>query len=343
MGGALGQVVTEDDDMAAYIARRFIYSLILVVLTSLLSFLVINLPPGDYATFYLQQLEMEGTKVTQEELDNIRLMYGLDRPVYVQYFRWVGRLLQGDMGRSFRYDRPVKELIWERLPVTIGLSLMTMFVSYLIAIPIGVYSAVRQYSLGDYAFTVLSFVGVSVPDFILALVLMIFFYFAFGVSVGGLFSLEYAPAPWRQAIFSDLLKHLPLTVLIVGLSGTAGMTRNLRAMLLDELLRPYVQTARAKGLKERQLLWKYPIRLAVLPMVSTIGWSLRGIFSGSTIVSIVLNLPTVGPLLFTALRSQDMYLASSVVLILTVLTLIGTFISDVLLVWLDPRIRYIRE
>jgi peptide/nickel transport system permease protein len=326
--------------MRAYLARRFLYAVILVAMSSVLSFLIITLPPGDYATYYLQRLEAEGTKVTREELEKIKIMYGLDQPVYVQYFRWVGRLLHGDMGRSFVYDRPVVELIAERLPATLGLSILTLVLSLSISILVGVYSALRQYSLGDYVATVLCFIGASTPDFLLALTLLMVFQRTLGVSVTGLFSVDYAQAPWSWAKLVDLLRHLPVPLLIIGLSGTAGGIRNMRAMLLDELRKPYVQTARAKGLTERHLLWKYPIRLALVPMVSTIGWSLRGIFSGSTIVAIVLNLPTIGPLLYTSLRSQDMYLASSTVLITSVLTVIGTFISDVLLVWVDPRIRY---
>ncbi len=326
--------------MRAYLARRFLYAVILVAMSSVLSFLIITLPPGDYATYYLQRLEAEGTKVTREELESIKIMYGLDQPVYVQYFKWVGRLLHGDMGRSFVYDQPVVKLIAERLPATLGLSILTLVLSLGISILVGVYSALRQYSLGDYVATVLCFIGASTPDFLLALTLLMLFQRTLGVSVTGLFSVDYAQAPWSWAKVADLLRHLPVPLLIIGLSGTAGGIRNMRAMLLDELRKPYVQTARAKGLTERHLLWKYPIRLALVPMVSTIGWSLRGIFSGSTIVAIVLNLPTIGPLLYTSLRSQDMYLASSTVLITSVLTVIGTFISDVLLVWVDPRIRY---
>jgi peptide/nickel transport system permease protein len=267
-------------------------------------------------------------------------MYGLDKPMYTQYLLWVGRLLKGDMGRSFAYRRPVADLILERLPATVALSVTTLVFTFLIAIPIGILSAVKQYSLADYVATTVGFIGMSIPEFLFALALMLFFYKTFGLSVTGLFSREYAQAPWSWGKFVDMLLHLPVPILVVGLAGTAGTIRTMRGMLLDELRKPYVQTARAKGVSERTLLWKYPVRVALLPIVATIGWSLRGIFSGSTIVAIVLDLPTIGPLLFQALLNEDMYLASSSVLITTILTVVGTFISDVLLVWLDPRIRY---
>ena len=270
----------------------------------------------------------------------MRRQYGLDQPIYVQYLRWLWRVVRGDLGMSFAWNRPVSELIGERLGMTVLISFAALIVTYLIAIPVGIYSAVRQYSAGDYIFTFLTFIGVSIPNFLLALFLMMFFARTFGLNVGGLFSKEFSQAPWSWAKVVDLLKHLPVPLLVISLSGTAWLTRTMRAMLLDELRRPYVQTARAKGLRENRLLWKYPIRVAVLPIASTVGWALPGIFSGSTIVSIVLDLPTIGPLLFKSLTTEDMFLAASTVLISTVLTLIGTFISDILIAWLDPRIQY---
>jgi peptide/nickel transport system permease protein len=249
-------------------------------------------------------------------------------------------MLRGDMGQSFFWNRPVAEIIGERLGMTLIVSLSAFVITYLIAIPIGVYSAIRQYSIGDYIFTVIGFAGISIPNFLLALILMLFLYQTFGLSVGGLFSAEYKDAPWSVAKLVDLLQHLPVPLIVVGLSGTAGLIRVMRAMLLDELNKPYVVTARAKGLKESSLLAKYPIRIALNPIASTIGWALPAIFSGQTIVAIVLNLPTIGPVLFQALMNEDMFLAASTIMITTSLTIVGTLISDILLAWLDPRIRF---
>ena len=326
--------------MRAYIARRFLYMLLLLVMASVVSFAVITLPPGDYMTSYIMQLKASGTDVGEDQAAALRRQYGLDQPIYVQYFKWMWKLLHGDMGRSFGWNRPAWSVIKERLPMTILVSLVSLIITYLIAIPIGIYSAVKQYSLGDYLFTLFGFAGISIPNFLLALVLMVFFYRNFGVSIGGLFSSEYAGAAWDWAKVKDLLQHLPVPLLVISLSGTAGLIRVMRATLLDELHKPYVQTARAKGLKETKLLMKYPIRVALNPIASTVGWALPGIFSGSTIVSIVLDLPTVGPILFNALLTEDMFLAASTVMITVSLTLVGTLISDILLAWLDPRIQY---
>ena len=326
--------------MREYILRRFLYMLLLMFMGSIVSFAVITLPPGDYLTAYVMDLKARGSDVSVELEEALRHQYGLDQPIYMQYLKWLWRVLHGDLGRSFSWNRPVTELIRERLPMTMMMSFAALVFTYAIAIPVGIYSAVRQYSVGDYFFTFLTFIGVSIPNFLLALILMMTFNRAFGLSVGGLFSQEYTQAPWSWAKFVDLLKHLPVPLVVISLSGTAWLTRTMRAMLLDELRRPYVQTARAKGLRETKLLVKYPIRVAVLPIASTIGWALPGIFSGSTIVAIVLDLPTIGPLLFKSLTTEDMFLAASTVLITTTLTLIGTFISDILIAWLDPRIQY---
>jgi peptide/nickel transport system permease protein len=326
--------------MRGYILRRFLYMLLLMFMGSIVSFAVITLPPGDYLTAYVMDLKARGSDISAEMEEALRHQYGLDYPVYVQYFRWLGRVLRGDLGMSFAWNKPVSELIGERIGMTVLISFAALIFTYLVAIPIGIYSAVRQYSAGDYLFTFMTFIGVSIPNFLLALVLMMFFSKTFGLNVGGLFSKEYTQAAWSWGKLVDLLKHLPVPLLVISLSGTAWLTRTMRAMLLDELRRPYVQTARAKGLKENKLLWKYPIRVAVLPIASTVGWALPGIFSGSTIVAIVLDLPTIGPLLFKSLTTQDMFLAASTVLISTALTLIGTFISDIFIAWLDPRIQY---
>ncbi len=325
--------------MRAYIVRRLLYMLVMLIMSSLVSFIVITLPPGDYMTSYIQQLKNQGADVSIEQEQALRRQYGLDYPLPVQYIKWVTQLLQGNLGRSFQWGRQVDEVLGARLPATIMVSLVSLVVTYAIAIPIGVYSAVRQYSIGDYLFTILGFIGVSVPEFLLALVLMVFAYRYFNVSIGGLFSNQYLDAPWSFNKFIDLLRHLPVPLLVICLSGTAYLIRVMRAMLLDELPKPYVHTARAKGLKESRLLIKYPIRVALNPIASTVGWALPSLFSGQTIVSIVLNLPTIGPVLFQSLMTEDMFLASSAFLISTALTLVGTLISDILLAWLDPRIR----
>jgi len=326
--------------MREYMLRRFLYMLVMLAMGTLVSFAVITLPPGDYMTAHIARLRSQGGDIGEEQAAALRRQYGLDQPLYVQYFKWVTRLIQGDLGWSFQHNRRVSDVIGPRLPMTMLVSLLTLIFTYAIAIPIGVYSAVRQYSIGDYVFTVIGFAGVSIPNFLLALILMMFAYRYFGLSIGGLFSPDYIHASWSVAKVVDLIKHLPIPLLVIGLSGTAWLVRVMRAMLLDELPRPYVQTARAKGLKETNLLLKYPIRVALNPIASTVGWALPGIFSGQTITAIVLDLPTIGPVLFQSLMVEDMFLASSTIMITTALTLVGTLISDILLAWLDPRIRY---
>jgi peptide/nickel transport system permease protein len=323
-----------------YIVRRLLYMLLLLALTSVVSFTIIQLPPGDYLTAYVSQLKAQGEDLHEEEIEALRQAYGLDQPAHVQYLKWLGKIVfEGDMGRSFSWRRPVTDLILERLGPTLLVSFGATLIVYLIAIPIGIYSATHQYSPSDYFVSMLGFFGLAIPNFILALALMLFFYSAFGVSVGGLLSPQFEAAPWSAAKVVDLLWHLPVPLLVIGLSGTASIIRVMRATMLDELSKPYVETARAKGLSEMQLLMKYPVRIALNPIASTIGWVLPALFSGSTIVAIVLNLPTIGPLLFQALLTEDMFLAASTVMIATALTIIGTFLSDMLLVWLDPRIR----
>jgi peptide/nickel transport system permease protein len=272
----------------------------------------------------------------------LRQRYGLDDPLYVQFFKWFGNVLQGDFGVSFLYNKPVAELIWERVALTIVITFSTLIFTWMVALPIGVYSATHQYSAGDYFFTLIGFIGRGIPDFMLALILMWIMLTSFGVSAGGLFSLEYRNAPWSWPKVWDLINHLWVPIIVLGTSNTADLIRIMRNNLLDELHRPYVETARSKGLGERRMLWKYPVRLALNPFVSTVGWVLPGLISGATIVSVVLGLPTAGPLLLSALLSQDMFLAGSFVMILSMLTVIGTLISDILLAWLDPRIQYNR-
>ncbi len=326
--------------MLYYILRRFLYMVVVLLVISVVAFVIIQLPPGDYLTFYIMELQTTGQTVGEAQIASLEKRYGLDQPMYVQYFLWMGKMLHGDFGRSFQWNKPVSELIGERLVLTVMLSFFTLILTYVVAIPIGIYSATHQYSIGDYTFTTIGFVGLAIPNFLLALILMFVFYKYFGLSVTGLFSPEYVTAAWSWGKFVDMTQHLWVPIIVVGTAGTAGLIRVMRGCLLDELRKQYVITARAKGLSERTILFKYPVRVAINPIISTIGWILPGIISGATITAIVLSLPTTGPLLFRALLSQDMYLAGSMVMFLTFLAVIGTVISDILLVWIDPRIRY---
>ena len=310
---------------------------------SVLSFIIIQLPPGDYLSSLIENMRARGIQVEAEQIRALERQYGLDLPVTMQYFKWVWNLLQGDMGRSFQWNEPVTKLIGERLVLTVSISLLTLIITYVVAIPIGIYSATHQYSVGDYTFTIFGFVGLATPNFLLALILMFLFYKYFGWSVGGLFSPDYQLASWSFAKVVDLLKHLPIPLIVIGTAGTAGMIRVMRGSLLDELQRQYVVTARSKGLKEGRVLVKYPIRVAINPMVSTIGYILPQIISGATLTAIVISLPTIGPLLLRALQAQDMYLAGSMVMLLSALGIVGTLISDMLLVAVDPRIRFERQ
>jgi len=325
--------------MLRYIAYRLLLMIPTVIVVSVVSFAIIQLPPGDFLTSYVANLEAQGERIDETTLISLRNAYGLGQPVYVQYFKWVNGMLHGDFGMSFTWKVPVSQLIWERLGLTILLSLSTLLFTWIIAFPVGIYSAVRQYSLGDFLFTFLGFIGVATPNFLLALVLMVGSYYFLGRSVGGLFSPEFEGAAWTWAKVSDLFEHLWIPMIVLGLSGTASLIRIMRANLLDELSKPYVTTARAKGQDEIKLLLRYPVRAALNPFVSTLGWTLPQLVSGSTIVAVVLNLPMTGPMMLTALVSQDMYLAGSFILLLSILTIIGTLISDILLAWLDPRIR----
>lgn len=328
----------------SYIIRRALYTLILMVAISMVAFVVIQLPPGDYVTAYIAELQQSsrGSGVNTAMADALRKSLGVDRPIHIQYVRWIWGMLQGDMGRSLAWRKPVSELVAERLPLTITISTVSLFFVYLTAIPIGIYSATHQYSITDHGFTLVGFIGLATPNFILALILMVVFFQCCGLAIGGLFSIEYIDAPWGWAKFVDLLKHLPVPIIVIGTAGTASLIRVMRACLLDELRKQYVVTARAKGVSERTLLFRYPVRIALNPVVSTIGWTLPFIVSGETITAIVLSLPTMGPLLFKALLDQDMLLAGGTIMFLSFLTIIGTFISDVLLVSLDPRIRFER-
>jgi peptide/nickel transport system permease protein len=311
-----------------------------LLIISVIAFAIIELPPGDYLTAYMANLAQTGTQASEDAIAALKRQYGLDKPVYLRYVHWVWRLLHGDMGMSFEWNRPVAELIWERLILTFVVSLFTTLFIWAVAFPIGIYSAVRQYSVGDYIFTGLSFIGLGIPNFLLALVLLWFAFSRWGVALTGLFSPQYMDAPWSMAKVLDMMKRIWIPVVILGTSGTAGLIRTMRANLLDELRKPYVITARAKGLPEMRLLFKYPVRIAINPFISTVGWTLPGLVSGATIVSVVLSLPLNGPLLLNALLNQDMYLAGSFIMLLSSLTVIGTLVSDILLAWVDPRIRY---
>jgi peptide/nickel transport system permease protein len=328
--------------MLGYIVRRLILAFFTVWAISVLSFAIIQLPPGDYVDAYIAQLAVTGSVVSQEEAANLRAQYGLDQPIWVQYYKWASLAAQGNFGMAMEYGRPVNDVIGDRLWLTMVISLCGLLVTWAVALPIGVYSAVRQYSLFDYLFTFVGFIGVAVPGFLIALLVLYFGFALFDANVGGLFSAELADAPWSWAKLKDLLGHLPIPALIIGLATTAQAMRVMRANLLDELRKPYVVTARAKGLPWSRTVLKYPVRVALNPFASTVGYALPQIVSGSIIVSLVLSLPTVGPLLLKALIAQDMFLAGTIVLLIGVMTVIGTFVSDMLLLWIDPRIRFER-
>jgi peptide/nickel transport system permease protein len=323
----------------AYLVRRLILAALTVWAVSVLAFVIIQLPPGDYITSYIAQMSASGSSVSQQDADALRHEYGLDQPVWIQYLRWMGMVLRGNFGMALEWQRPVSEVIGDRLWLTMIVSVAAIILTWGLALPIGVYSAVRQYSVGDYVATFIGFIGLAVPSFLLALVLMYIGFKYFNTSIGGLFSDEFVEAPWGLAKVWDMAKHLPLPALILGLAGTAQLIRIMRANLLDELRKPYVMTARARGVSERRVILKYPVRVALNPFASTIGYLLPYVVSGSIIVSLVLSLPTVGPLLLRALVAQDMFLAGTIVLLLGVMTVVGTFLSDLLLMWIDPRIR----
>ena len=326
--------------MLKFILKRLAWMVPALLVVSFLAFVLIQLPPGDYVTTYIATLAASNETVDQNTAAELRERFGLDQPMLVQYVKWMGNiLLRGDFGLSFEWQQPVSGLIWERMALTLVLTFATLLLTWAIALPLGVFSAVRKYSVGDYVLTFLSFVGLAIPSFLLAIVLMYFAAVEWGQEVGGLFSDEYVAAPWSMAKLLDLLSHLWIPVVILAVSGTASLVRVMRANMLDELHRPYVTTARAKGLSEFHLLVKYPMRVALNPFISTIAWLLPNLVSGSIIVAIVLNLPTAGPMLLQSLMSQDMYLAGAFVLLICVLTLMGSLISDILLAIADPRIR----
>ncbi len=327
--------------MLFYILKRLIYMVPTMIGISLIAFSIIQLPPGDYLTSVLAEMTQQGRTIDPETEAALRQRYGLDKPFLVQYWNWVsGIVLRGDFGWSFEWGQPVRDLIGQTMPLTLVVSAASLAFVWVVALPIGIYSAVRRYSLGDNVFTFLGFLGLAIPNFLLALTLMYIAFAFFGQSVGGLFSPEYENAVWSWARFKDFLAHLWIPVIVIGTSGTAALIRIMRANLADELNRPYVVTARAKGLSQATVILRYPVRIALNPFISTIGWVLPALVSGVTITAIVLNLPTVGPILIRALVAQDMFLAGSIILLLSILTLVGTLLSDILLALLDPRIRF---
>jgi peptide/nickel transport system permease protein len=326
--------------MLGYILRRMLLMIPTLILVSVISFAAILLPPGDYLTSYAAQLRTEGESVDEEAVNSLRERYGLGQPVYVQYYKWVhGIITRGDWGQSMEWQRPVSQMIWQRLGLTLALAVFSLLISWFIAIPVGVYSATHQYSIPDYLMSTFSFLGVGVPAFLWALIIMYFAQTQLHLNVGGLFSEKFISAPWSWDKVVDLLKHIWIPALIVAMVNTASDLRTTRANLLDEVNKPYVELARAKGVAEGRLIWKYPVRVALNPFISTVGWSLANRISDITLMSIVLSLETTGPMQLRALMSQDMYLAGSFLVLLSVLTVVGTLISDILLAWVDPRIR----
>jgi len=325
--------------MLTYLFRRFLYMIATLAIVSVIAFTVIQLPPGDFLTSYVARLQEMGDLIDQSEIDALRARYGLGQPLYVQYLKWMTGILHGDFGRSLSWNKPVAWIIKDRLPWSFTISMVSFLFVWAVGLPIGIYSATHQYSIPDYIATFFGFIGLAVPNFLLALLALWIWYQVKGGVLVGLFSEQYLLEPWSWAKFLDLLKHLWIPALITGTAGTAGLIRTMRANMLDEVRKPYVMMARAKGVSERRLLFKYPFRLAMIPAVSTIGWVLPGLFGGELLVSFVMGIPTLAPIFLGAVLNQDMFLAGSYVLIVSTLTVIGSLISDLLLAWIDPRIR----
>lgn len=323
-----------------YSIKRILWGIPFLFAVSLIAFALIQAPPGDYLTTVAASMAVSGSEVDQALLESLRNRYGLNEPFLVQYFKWMSGVLSGDFGISFFWQRPVSELIWERMGLSVCLALATLLFTWAVALPIGIYSAVKKYSPGDYFVTMVGFLGLSIPNFLFALVLMYIAIVYFGTDVSGLFSSAYQNAPWSWGKVVDMISHIWVPIVILGTSSTASLIRILRANLLDELYKPYVTTARAKGLSEWRLLVKYPVRIALNPFVATLGWAFPELISGSVIIAVVLSLPTSGPLLLDSLLAQDMYLAGAFILLLSALSIIGMIISDILLAVIDPRIRY---
>lgn len=327
--------------MITYIIRRCLLAIPTLLGISIISFIIIQLPSGDYLDRKIQQLEEEyGDSSSLARVEELRVRYGLDKPIWMRYLKWISGFVIGNFGESFEYEREVSELIWDRLAFTLLISIGSLIFTYMVAIPLGIYSATHQYKWSDNLLTFMSFVGMSLPAFLVALALMVFMFDVFGIPLFGLFSSYYEGAPWTSGKFIDLLKHLWIPVIVVGVNGTAGLLRIMRSNLLDVLGQPFVQTARAKGLKESVVIVKHAVRIAINPLISILGMSLPGILSGATIVSIVMGLPTVGPLLMRSLLNEDIYLAGTLIMMFSLLLVIGNLLADIALAWVDPRIRY---
>ncbi len=325
--------------MRNYVFQRLIYMVFLIWLVSVVSFIVIQLPPGDYLSTYISRLEQAGQDLTDEEVASLREQYGLNLPIFARYFKWFSRVLQGELGFSYDWQQPVRDIIGERLALTFTIAILSAIFTYAIAIPIGIYSATRQYSVGDYIVSFIGFIGLAIPNFMLALIMLYVAWSEYGLNLTGLFSPDYQSAPWSWAKLGDLALHLPIPIIVVGTGGTAAMIRVLRGTLLDELNKQYVITARSKGVGEVTLLFKYPVRVALNPIVSSLAWLFPSLISGGTITAYVLGLPTAGPMLLRSLLTQDTFLTASLLMFVTILTVIGTTVSDILLVVVDPRIR----
>lgn len=326
--------------MVNYIIRRLAYALVMVILVSFVSFVIIKLPPGDFLTQKLEQLRARGDRSAEGQIETYRKRYNLDKPFMWQYTNWVTHFVQGDFGESFEYERPVSEMLGERVTMTIILGFATLVVVWILAIPLGVYSAVKQYSLGDQLITTISFIGLGMPGFLLALLILYYAITVLNIEATGLFSLEYLDAPWSWARVGDLINHLWIPALISAITGVGGLTRIMRGNLLDTLGQPFVEAARARGLTNGTVIWKHAVRIAINPLIVILGSeAIPGIISGGGLVSVVLNLPTIFPLYIDSLRKLDMYMAGTCIVLITLLTLIGNLLSDITLAWVDPRIR----
>ncbi|MCP4283084.1 MAG: ABC transporter permease [Gammaproteobacteria bacterium] len=326
--------------MGSFIIRRVFYAIIMLFVVSFVSFIIITLPSGDFLDQKIAELQARGDRSAELRIDEYRERYGLDKPILTQYWIWISNFVQGDFGLSFEYDRPVRELIGQRLSLSILLSLTTLTITWVIAIPVGVYSAVNKYSIGDQIFTTIAFIGIGIPGFLLALIILYVAIVILNQDVVGLFSQEYRDAPWSLAKFWDLLKHLWVPALIGAVTGTAGTIRIMRGNLLDTFGQAFIEAARARGLKQRTVVWKHAVRMAMTPLVIILGTeAFPNILAGNILVEVVLGLPTIGPLYIQALTTQDMYMAGTVLVLIVVLLLIGTLVTDLVLAWIDPRVR----
>ncbi len=325
--------------MKHYVFQRIIYMFFVFWLVSVVTFVIIQLPPGDYLSTYISRLEQAGEELSEEEALNLRRQYGLDQPLFARYVKWIGQVLRGEFGFSFDWQKPIKDIIGERLALTFTIAILSTIFTFAVAIPIGIYSATHQYSLGDYVVSIIGFIGLAIPNFMLALIMLYVAWKNYGLNLTGLFSPEYLDAPWNLAKVGDLLLHLPIPVIVNGTAGTAGLIRVMRGTLLDELNKQYVITARSKGVGEVKLLFKYPVRVALNPIVSGLAWLFPSLISAGTITAWVLGLPTAGPMLVRSLITQDTFLSATLLMFVTILTVIGTTVSDILLVVVDPRIR----